>query len=272
MTGEEELNYDEITQKINDLAEDVGAGENDVSLNKEYLATATDPGTETFRIAAAIALLIVIFSGMVIYSICYVGVITDVQEIGKLKALGATKRQIRHMLLKEGMFISAAAIPAGLITGFLIPYLILPAVMRKAAEVSMLPFEAENIHMFSLPLTVLTVAVVLITVYISLLKPSRMAGKISPVEAIKYQESSDGRKIRKGNISVNVYRLTKANLVRNKKRTAVTMITMGMSCVLFMSMAGILNSMSADDIADRQLEGADFRIELDYSVNDGNVS
>ena len=268
VTGEEELNYDEITQKIEDLAHDIGAGENDVSLNKEYLSTATDPGTETLQIAAAIALMIVIFSGMVIYSIYYVGVITDVQEIGKLKALGATKKQIRHMLQKEGMFVSVIAIPAGLLLGFLMPYLVLPAVMRKAAEVSMMPFEAENIHMFSLSVMLLVVAVVLFTVYLSLLKPSRMAGKISPVEAMKYQESSDGKKSRKGNISVSVSRLAKANLVRNRKRTAVTMITMGLSCVLFMSLAGILNSMSADDIADRQLEGADFRIELDYSVND----
>lgn len=268
VTGEEELNYDEITQKIEDLAHDIGAGENDVSLNKEYLSTATDPGTETLQIAAAIALMIVIFSGMVIYSIYYVGVITDVQEIGKLKALGATKKQIRHMLQKEGIFVSVIAIPAGLLLGFLIPYLVLPEVMRKAAEVSMMPFEAENIHMFSLSVMLLVVAVVLFTVYLSLLKPSRMAGKISPVEAMKYQESSGGKKIRKGNVSVSVSRLAKANLVRNRKRTAVTMITMGLSCVLFMSLAGILNSMSADDIADRQLEGADFRIELDYSVND----
>ena len=60
----------------------------------------------------------------------------------------------------------------------------------------------------------------------------------------------------------------KANLVRNKKRTVVTMVTMGLSCVLFMSMAGILNSMRAEDIADRELEGNDFKIELDYDIND----
>lgn len=114
----------------------------------------------------------------------------------------------------------------------------------------------------------LVIAVVVVTVYISLLKPMRMAGKISPIEAIRYQESSKNKKLRTGNISVNVFRLAKANLLRNKKRTIVTMVTMGLSCVLFMSMAGILNSMRADDIADRQLEGSDFKIEMDYDVND----
>ena len=209
-----------------------------------------------------------IFSGIVIYSIYYVGVITDVQEIGKLKALGASKKQVRKLLLREGMFVSAISIPIGLILGFLIPYIFLPIVMEKGMEISIMSFDMGEIHMFSLPVLLLVIAVVVVTVYISLLKPMRMAGKISPIEAIRYQESSKNKKLRTGNISVNVFRLAKANLLRNKKRTIVTMVTMGLSCVLFMSMAGILNSMRADDIADRQLEGSDFKIEMDYDVND----
>lgn len=268
VTGEGQLDYDAMCQKINDVAKDIGTNENYVNINKEYLIAATDPGTDTVKVVVAVALLIAVFSGIVIYSIYYVGVITDVQEIGKLKALGATKKQVRKLLLREGMFVSAISVPPGLALGFLIPYIFLPVVMKKGLEASIMSFEIGKIHMFSLPVLLLVIAVVLVTVYISLLKPVRMAGKISPVEAIRYQESSKGRKSRKGNISVNVFRLAKANLVRNKKRTIVTMVTMGLSCVLFMSMAGILNSMRADDIADRQLEGSDFKIELDYDVND----
>ena len=268
VTGEGQLNYDEICQKINRVAEDIGISENYVNINKDYLVVATDPGTETIQIVTAVALLIVVFSGMVIYSIYYVGVITDVQEIGKLKAIGASKKQIRKLLLREGMFISAVSIPAGLILGFLIPYIFLPKVMEKGMEVSVMSYDAGDIHMFSLPVLAAVIVVVLLTVYISLLKPMRMAGKVSPVEAMRYQESSNSRKYRKGYGSVNVFRLAKANLVRNKKRTVVTMVTMGLSCVLFMSMAGILNSMRAEDIADRELEGNDFKIELDYDIND----
>lgn len=268
VTGEGQLNYDEICQKINSVAEDIGISENYVNINKDYLVVATDPGTETIQIVTAVALLIVVFSGMVIYSIYYVGVITDVQEIGKLKSIGASKKQIRKLLLCEGMFISAVSIPAGLILGFLIPYIFLPKVMEKGMEVSVMSYDAGDIHMFSLPVLAAVIVVVLLTVYISLLKPMRMAGKVSPVEAMRYQESSNSRKYRKGYGSVNVFRLAKANLVRNKKRTVVTMVTMGLSCVLFMSMAGILNSMRAEDIADRELEGNDFKIELDYDIND----
>ena len=124
----------------------------------------------------AVALLIAIFSGIVIYSIYYVGVITDVQEIGKLKALGASKKQVRKLLLREGMFVSAISIPIGLILGFLIPYIFLPIVMEKGMEISIMSFDMGEIHMFSLPVLLLVIAVVVVTVYISLLKPMRMAG------------------------------------------------------------------------------------------------
>lgn len=268
VTGEDKLNYDEIENKIMQIASDIGCDEKNVDLNNEYLFTMTDPGTEMAGIVFGIAALIIVFSGLVIYSIYYVGVITDVQEIGKLKALGASKKQIRNLLLTEGMFISGIAVPIGVILGFLIPYFILPVVIKWGIEVSVTAFSIEGLHMFSFPVLIAVIVVSLLAVYISLLKPMRMAEKISPIEAIRYQESSIGKKLRKGNIDVNVFRLSTANLLRNKRRTAVTMITMGLSCVLFMSLAGALNSMSAEDIARRNIEKGDFRLALNYSLND----
>ena len=266
--GESQLNYDEMCLKINDVAADIGCSENEVSINKDYLGTVTDPGTDTIRVVAAVALLIIVFSGIVIYSIYYVGVITDVQELGKLKALGASKKQIRRLLMKEGLFVSAMAIPVGLILGYLIPRIFLPIVLRKGMKISLVSFELGTVHMFSLPVLLAVVIVVLVTVYVSLLKPMRMAGRISPIEAIRYQESSGKGKLREGNLSVDVFRLSKANLMRNKHRTIATMVTMALSCVLFMSMAGALNSISAEDMADRELEGSDFKISLDYALTD----
>ena len=268
VTGEDKLNYDEIENKIMQIASDIGCDEKNVDLNNEYLFTMTDPGTEMAGIVFGIAALIIVFSGLVIYSIYYVGVITDVQEIGKLKALGSSKKQIRNLLLTEGMFISGIAIPIGVILGFLIPYFILPIVIKWGIEVSVTAFSIESLHMCSFPVLIAVIVVSLFTVYISLLKPMRMAEKISPIEAIRYQESSIGKKLRKGNINVNVFRLSTANLLRNKRRTAVTMITMGLSCVLFMSLASALNSMSAEDIARRNIEKGDFRLALNYSLND----
>lgn len=266
--GEAELNFDEIREKITAVAENIGYSEESIRFNNNYLFTMTDPGTEAMQIVAAISLLIIIFSGLVIYSIYYVSVITDVQEIGRLKALGASKKQIKKLLLTEGMRISSAAVPAGLVLGYLLPRFLLTAILKKVVEQSLFISEIEEVHMFSLPVLLLVTVAVLLTVYVSMRKPMRMAVKISPIEAIRYQESSSGGKMRKGNKSINIFRLSAANLIRNKKRTIVTIMSMGLSCVLFMSLAGVLSSMQEEDIARRDIRTGDFSLGLEYSYND----
>lgn len=266
--GEEELSYDEIQEKIEAVAEDIGYSVDYIRFNSSYLFTMTDPGTEAMQIAAAIALLIIIFSGLIIYSIYYVSVITDVQEIGRLKALGASKKQIKRLFLTEGMRISAIAVPPGLVLGYLLPRIFLTFILKKVIEQSLMISGIEKIHMFSLPIVILVTAAVLLTVYISMRKPMRMAVRISPIEAIRYQESSSGKKVRKGKKDVNVFGLSTANLVRNKKRTIVTITSMGLSCVLFMSLAGVLGSMREEDIAGRSIPKGDFKLNLDFSLND----
>lgn len=269
VTGEESLNYDEMEARVNQMAADIGCDlERDVTLNREYLMTMTDPGTEMKGIVGGIALLIIFFAGIVIYSIYYVGVITDVQEIGKLKALGASEKQVKRMLMAEGMLESLIAVPIGIGLGYLIPYIAFPLVMDALAAGNINAAPIEEYHMFSWAVLLAVAVIVLITVYLSLLKPMRMASKISPVEAIRYQESSRGGKTRKGNEQVTIFRLICANLGRNKRRTIVTMLTMALSCVLFMSLAGVMNSMDAEDIARRQVVMGDFSLMLDYATND----
>lgn len=261
--GEQELNYEQIKQKISKLASDIGVKEDDVNLNKEYLVVMTDPGLEVLAAGLAIAALIILFSGLVIYSIYYVSVITDVQELGKLKALGASKKQIKRLLLREGFSLCALSVPAGLLLGFLIPRLIFPLLIKNTLNVN------YQLQMFSWWILLTVIAVVFITVYLSLLKPMRMAAKISPIEAIRYQEDSAGKQAqRKGYDSVTLSRLSWANLSRNRKRTVVTIATMGLSCVLFMALAGLMNSMDLYDIVHRNMPSGDFILELKYSLND----
>lgn len=271
--GEEELTFDEMTDRINAVAADIGLDEGSVNINKEYLFTATDPGTEAMAIMAVISLIVIFFSALVIYSIYYVGVITDVQEIGKLKALGASGRQIARLFYWQGAIVSAFAVPVGLLLGFLLPYLLFPLALwayRSGSAISSYSRDATEavigqIHMFSLPVLLTAGIASLFTVAISLRKPIRMAKKVSPVEAIRYQENSSDRKSRKGHAEVKVSTLTFANLTRNRRRTAVTILTMGLSCVLFICVSAVLCSVSAEDLARRNIPRGDFCIALDYA-------
>lgn len=273
--GEDELTYNEITDRIHTVGTDIGLSEENVILNKEYLHIMTDPDMDVIAVIAAISLVVILFSTLVIYSIYYVGVITDVQEIGKLKALGASKGQIAKLFYCQGALVSAFAIPLGLLIGFFLPYFLFPVVVWKLSS-SAINSNARDaakallgqIHMFSLPFLLLVAAAVLITVWLSLLKPIRMAKKVSPVEAIRYQENTTDAKTRRGHRTVKVSTLIFANLTRNKRRTAVTILTMGLSCVLFICVSAVLSSVSAEDMARREIPEGDFRISLDYSLND----
>ena len=268
-----------MEDRINAVASDIDLSENNIILNEQYLITATDPNTDIIVVAVVICLIVILFSALVIYSIYYVGVITDVQEIGKLRALGTSGRQITGLFICQGAVVSAFAIPAGLLIGFVLPYFLFPLVL-SAYRASALNSSARDaadalrgqIHMFSLPVLLTVAAAVVVTVCLSLLKPIRMARRISPVEAIRYQENSTDKKTRKGHRQVKVGTLTFANLTRNRKRTAVTILTMGLSCVLFICVSSVLSSVSAEDMARRNIRKGDFRISIIWSRHDAEYT
>ena len=267
--GEENSSYYEMETRLNALAEELGVPARYVMLNRNYLYAVLDPPMDVIGVACAIAALVVCFAVLIIYSIYYVNVISDIQEIGKLKALGAGDKQIRRLFRREGMFCSLIAIPTGLFAGYIVPYAALPYIMgwvRNSA--AMLSADVERPEMFSLPLTLLIAVVVFTAVFVSQLRPIRIATKVSPITAIRYQESSTTQKMRKGYKRIGVGRLGLANLSRNKKRTVVTMLALGLSWVLFMGMAGVLSSMTPEDLANRSLDGAQFRINMDYAMED----
>lgn len=266
--GEEELNEDQMVEKIENLAEELGIDKTQVVINTAYLMWLLDPGLETISICSVIAILVVLFSALVIYNIFYVGIIQKVQEYGKLRALGTTKRQIKSILLKEGMILAGIGAAAGLLLGTLVSNIFFQWLIGEMyKELSMT--DMETVSVFNLPLMLLTAVISFITVYVSLRKPMRVAAGISPVEAMRYQEDSvKGKGTRKGYSAVNVRRLTMSNLERNKKRTLTTIFTMGLSCVMFVVIANVAGNMDAEFDARKQVEKGDFYITLDCDVND----
>jgi len=266
--GEEELNEDQMEEKIEHLAEELGLDKTQVVINGSYLMWLLDPGLETIGICSVVAVLVVLFSALVIYNIFYVGIIQKVQEYGKLRAIGTTKRQIKNILLKEGMILAGIGVAAGLLLGILVSNLFFQWLLGEMyKELSMAG--VETVSVFNLPLMLLVVAISFFTVYISLSKPMRVAVGISPVEAMRYQEdSAKGKGTRKGCSSINVMRLTLSNLARNRKRTLTTIFTMGLSCVMFVVVANVAGNMDAEYDARNYVEKGDFHIMLDCAADD----
>ena len=60
-------------------------------------------------VCGVLILAIVLFSVVVIYNIFQVGIANKIQEYGKIKALGATKKQMKQLIFREGMFLSISS-------------------------------------------------------------------------------------------------------------------------------------------------------------------
>lgn len=116
----------------------------------------------------------------------------------------------------------------------------------------------------------LAAGVSLLTVFISLLSPMRKASKITAMEALRYQGGRKGKKertSRKGYDALSIPRLTVSNLGRNKRRTAVTILSLGATGVLFVAAATACNCMNAED-ATRDSIRSDILVFIDPEEGD----
>jgi putative ABC transport system permease protein len=171
---------------------------------------------------------------------------------------------MRGLLLREGLFTAVLAIPLGLVLGYL--------TARGCIHILatwFFPGAIPSVSLLSWPVIVAVIAVVLSTAILSLLGPMRQVAKISPIEAIRYQEKNMGKRaMRKGYAFLNPGRLSAANMSRNRRRTTVTILTMALGGILFLSVAGIVSSMDEMDYARKHLTKGSFMIDLRYSGND----
>lgn len=68
--------------------------------------------------------------------------------------------------------------------------------------------------------------------------------------------------------TLSVSKLSYANLQRNKRRTAVTILALGCSGILFLVVANIANNITAENYARMLMPKGDFEISLNYAEDD----
>ena len=66
---------------------------------------------------------------LIIFNVFQISVASDIQFYGKLKTLGMTKKQIKKLIYGQGNRLSLIAIPAGLIVGYLLGIVLVPALI-----------------------------------------------------------------------------------------------------------------------------------------------
>ncbi|CZR74104.1 ABC transporter permease YtrF precursor [Clostridioides difficile] len=249
------LSIEQAKEKLDKIANDIGLDTINTAVNENYI-NALKPDMETIMGGVFVGLVIVLSSILVIYNIFYISIVTKVQEFGKLRAIGATKKQIKNIVFKEGFILAGIAIPIGIILGYVLANIIIKSFMDIDVKSSRLP-------------VILSVVVIsFISVVLSLLKPMKVASKVSIVDAVRYTGNKISNKSkRKGYKNINLKRLSHANLERNKKRTYMTLASLILSGTIFITVSTALESFDAEKMA-REHFPYDIEVSLSgYEMN-----
>lgn len=205
---------------------------NYVNANVNSMYTSLESSTKAANISALVCtLLLFLFSGyLIIYNIFQISILRDLHFYGMLKTIGATKRQINAVVCKQAWRLAAVGVPAGLCAGFLLGKLLLPMLMADTS------FPAGSASVPANPLIFIGSAIfTLVTVYVSTRKPAKTAASVSPVEAIRYTDSDtvtnekETKRLHSGGASSG---MAWANFGRNKKRTALVVLSLSLSIIL----------------------------------------
>lgn len=239
----------DIESQMEELTRRAGFTEDEahVSVNWAYGAYSVDGFTMLLGIG--LLLLIVLSGYLIIYNIFYINVTIDIRYYGLLKTIGATGRQLRHIVRTQAFMLSAIGIPVGLITGWFVGKGVMPAVYRATAtggvtNIALNPWIFAGSALFSL-----------LVVYISCIKPCRLATKVSPIEAVRYVESVTCKKKEKKAAKVSMFRMAAANMGRNKKKAAAVIASLSLSLILLNATYALVKGFSFDEYVKDYLLG-----------------
>jgi putative ABC transport system permease protein len=126
-----------------------------------------------------VAMMVIAFPSLIaILNTLAIGVIERTREIGMLRAVGATQKQVRRMVIAEALLLAATGTAFGLLGGVYLGY-----VFVKALTATGYPLD------YAFPLAGLLVAIAagLLFGVLAAIVPARQAAKMEIVKALRYE-------------------------------------------------------------------------------------
>ena len=163
---------------------------------------------------------------LIIYNIFQISVTADIQFYGKLKTLGTTTKQIKKLIYGQANRLCVIGIPLGLLLGWLLGMVLVPVLMGR--------LEGDPVVSTNPMIFLGSALFAWLTVTISCLRPARLAGKVSPIEALRMSDAAttSKKKSKRTRNGASITGMAWANLGRNKKRTVTVICSLTLGLVL----------------------------------------
>ena len=184
--------------------------------------------------------LIMFGSISLIYNAFSISVSERTKQFGLLSSIGATKKQLKKMVIFEALTVSAIGIPLGIAVGIGGIGVTLLLIGNKFSSM-MGTYDAPMRICVSWEAVAAAVLIALVTVLISAWIPSKRATRISAVEAIRQSSDIQGKNkpVKTSKLTYKLFALpgvlASKHFKRSKKKYRATVISLFMSIVLFVS-------------------------------------
>ena len=248
--GAADMYPDELREVMYLIASDAGIEREYVNPSKAYLDSLTID-SQQILLCVLVGGVILLACVLVIYGVFYLSVIGRIHQFGQLRTIGMTKKQLKKFVSREGRLLFLRSVLIGIVIGGVAGYFMKP-------------------RGFSILNTLIIAAAVFVIIYIitmlSVHKPAKIAGNVSPMEALRYvpqdgmKQTSDRKQCR----DLTPAGLGIMNFSRNRKKAAITMLSLGLGGILFMTAATYMSSFSKESYA-RQGDFQESEFIISYS-------
>ncbi len=210
------------------IGSDVGMERKYVVPSKAFIDSLS-VDTQSVMLCGLVGGVILLACVLVIYGVFYLSVIGRIHQFGQLRTIGMTRKQISRLVSLEGGRLFLYSAPIGIILGGIVGYFIIP----------------DGFHILNTLIIILLVFVVIYMItMVSVHKPACLAAAVSPMEALRYvpQETVKKSANRKMCRNLTPIGLGMMNFSKNKKKAAVTMLSLALGGLLFMTAATYMSS------------------------------
>lgn len=263
-----------LSLSLKKMPDDFMRIQRDVKLNEnQSFSGAVSMKSSSGSVIAMVILLVffIIGSGyLLIYNVLYISISKDTRFYGLMKTMGTTQAQIKSLVKSQAVKFACIGIPIGILLATVVSFGIVPFVLNQGFEEGKSMMDAE---VFFHPLIyILSILFSAITVWIACNAPAKAAAKISPVEALKFQNFAPKKmKSRNSTNGGKLHVMAFHNVFRDKKRAILVFMSLFMGITMILGVNGVIRSMNAENFIkatmDYHFEYSDIQLEQPEQLN-----
>lgn len=263
-----------LSLSLKKMPDDFMRIQRDVELNEnQSFSGAVSMKSSSGSVIAMVILLVffIIGSGyLLIYNVLYISISKDTRFYGLMKTMGTTQAQIKSLVKSQAVKFACIGIPIGILLATVVSFGIVPFVLNQGFEEGKSMMDAE---VFFHPLIyILSILFSAVTVWIACNAPAKAAAKISPVEALKFQNFAPKKtKSRNSTNGGKLHVMAFHNVFRDKKRAILVFMSLFMGITMILGVNGIVGSIKGENYIkkyyDYSFEYTDIQFEQPEQTN-----